>query len=233
MLVMQNSKGNIVIILAIIIFIGLILYFAFFNPDAFSKKDTGTDDKGFLESAQDKMPPSKTSNTLTEIPEDGNFFNINLKIELTNTIGITDKNIEIIGKPELMFGEKKFTLANPKLTGFTGTVSGKEVVGTVNTVQTQDGSTLETKSDFTLNIFAGFSEVIILDMQMNLESFDNTGTLKAKEKEYNLNKSYLKIEDYSGKISVKIEEEKAYLILDGTVARLKIIDNQQVTTLIE
>lgn len=229
---MQNSKGNFIIITAIVIFIALILYFAFFNPDAFSKKDAGNEDQGFLENAQNKMPPSKTANTTTEIVEDQNVFNILLKTELTNKLGITDKNVEIVGKPELMFGEKKFTVVNPKLMGFSGTADGKEIIGTVNTVQTQDGSTLETKSDFTLNIFAGFSEVIIPEMIMNLESFDNTGSLKAKDKEYNLDKSYLKIEDFSGRVIIKIEDEKPFLVLDGNVARLKFID-KQVTTLIE
>lgn len=228
---MQNSKGNVVIIVAIVIFIALLLYFAFFNPDAFSKKDTGAENGSFLENAQSKLPPSKLANTVTEITEDTNAFNIYLKIELTNNIGITDKNVEIIGKPELMFGEKKFILANPQLIGFSGTASGKEVIGTVNTILAQE-SILETKSDFTLNISAGFSEIIIPDMIMNLESFDNTGTLKAKDNEYPLNKSYLKIEDFSGKVTIKIEDEKPFLILEGNVARLKFIANQ-VTTLIE
>ncbi len=230
---LNSSKGNFIIITAIVIFIALILYFAFFNPDAFSKKDTGNEDQGFLENAQNKMPPSKTANTAAEIVEDQNVFNILLKIELTNKLGITDKNVEILGKPELMFGEKKFAVVNPKLIGFSGTASGQEIIGTVNTVQTQDGSTLETKSDFTLNIFAGFSEVIILKMIMNMESFDNTGSLQAKNKEYTLDKSYLKIEDFSGRVTIRIEGDKPFLIMDGNVARLKLIDNQQVTTLIE
>ncbi len=231
MLSMQNSKGNIVIIVAIVIFIALLLYFAFFNPDAFGKKDTGAENGSFLENAQNKLPPSKVANTATEIVEDNNAFNILLKIELTNNIGITDKNIEIIGKPELMFGDKKFILANPKLIGFSGTASGKEINGTVNTIVAQE-NILETKSNFTLNISAGFSEIIVPNMIMNLESFDNTGNLTAKGNDYPLDKSYLKIEDFSGKVTIRIEAEKPFLILDGNVSRLKIIANQ-VTTLIE
>jgi hypothetical protein len=220
----MNQRGDFILYIIftiVLLLIGAILVYVYMFPaDANNNANNNTISfnnqylsKNIIETAYSKQYPIKT------------------KFKLDMRIDVSDKNVLLYGKPKIMISERQFSLKEPILSGFSGAITKSGLEGNVNSI-----SSKEYELDLRSSIFVGLEEVdklIIEEMYLDLESPNISGELDIAGKSRTLEKSYLQIKGFNGKLTIlpDLDKEFATLVLDGNVGYLKYIDGVEETIL--
>jgi len=220
----MNKRGDFllyIIFTIIILLIGAILVYVYVMPQDANSTSTGdTIDfrtqyttKNVTETLYTKQYPIKT------------------KLRLEMGLDISDKNINILGKPEILVSERIFILKDPTLTKFSGTLDKTGLQGNVDSINSKDAS-LDLRTSVSTS-FQNIDKLTINNMYLDLETPNISGELDISGKLRTLNKSYLQIKGFNGKLTVipDLNKEYATLELDGNVGYLKYIDGVEETIL--
>lgn len=223
-----NQKGDYIlyiIITILAILIGAILYFVYTGSD--SPNNSTTQDSNFISEFKSKMPQKDVFNNSENYTT---TYPIKAKIALDMKIEINDKNVLILGNPNLIVSERSWTLENPELTGFTGTIDKTGLSGGLNRAI---GNTFDLDIRATTNInYENIESIIIKDIELDLENSNINGELDIQGKPHALNKSYLQIKGFSGDLKIIPGNDSLPQVeLDGNVGYLKIIDGIEEITL--
>lgn len=245
---MLNQKGSFILYISftiILLLIGAIIYYVYLENSTthsrissthFGTSPTNTEkntkknvNNNLLEKLKEKLPPSKIQ---TPKEKYENSYKISAKLYLNSAFDVKDKNIDIIGKPTLIFGElgkREFIIKDPKLVDFSGSFTNKEFTGTLTNIITNTDE-LEILSKLDSN-YSDIKEIDIDNLDIDFEGANITGTINIQNKTYNLDKVYLNIKGFSGNAKITPDKNSAYLELNGSLGYFDMIDNQVETTL--
>ncbi len=228
-----NQKGDFILYLIftiVILLIGAILYYVYLGS---SNNSDGLPnlDGNFLNEFKSKLPnndPSLNDATYS------NSYSIVAKLNLDMPIQIYDKNLNILGNPIVLINKRKITVKDPLFTEFTGNFTKEGMKGELDSIIAGDSgeTNIELKSQFESD-FTNIEEISVNDIYLDLENSNIKGKVTIQDKAYDLNKSYLKIKGFKGKLTIvpNNDNNSAYVKLDGNVGYFEMIDNQIVTTL--
>jgi len=219
----MNEKGDLILYIIfsiIILVIGFIVYFVYLDADLSNVQDTN-----FIQDFKTKLPvKDQLDNTIYD-----NSYIVHAKFLLDNKIELEDKNIIVIGNPSIDVSNRPFIIQDPELINFSGSINKNTLEGIVTHIN-NDGAQLEINSSINFNL-EEISKVIINKTQLNLENSKVTGTINVQGKEYSLDKAYLKLKGFIGTLTIEPDNNSAYLMLDGNIGYLELIDSISVTTL--
>ncbi len=211
---MLNQKGDIllyIIFTIILIIIGAIIYYVYLNYDFNSNKDENT---SVLNNLKSKLPSKNVSNVSYS-----NNYKFNAKINYFEYIKINNSNLFINGKPNISFNNSLFMLSEPTIYNFEGNLSSENIVGFANYINGKDYN-LNINSDITVD-YSDVENIIINDFYYDLERSNINGTIKIDTSgDINLNKAYLKIKGFKGKVIYDPEEN--ILEFDGNIGYIKV-----------
>lgn len=225
-MIFMNQKGDFllyIIFTIIILLIGAILVYVYLMP-----QDNINIDNPDSQSLTFKMQyPDKTISETTY----QKTYPIKAKFKLDMSLIIADKNVNIFGKPEIMVSEHPFEIKNPNLVGFSGTIDKTGLLGNVSKIVSNDVS-LDLRASINSNL-QNIDKILIDNMYLDMEIPNITGELKILDKDRKLNKSYVQIKGFSGKLTIlsDLGNQDYTVDLDGNVGYLKYIDGVEETIL--
>lgn len=222
-----NQKGDFIlyiIVTILVIFVGAILYYMYLEPENNTSTIT---DSNFISEFKSKMPEKEIIETYP------NTYKIYAKLDFDMKLELQDKNIIFEGNPKIIVSEREFNLIDPILSNFSGYLDNTGIYGSANKLFNKSAH-LDLRSEISSN-YEDIDKIEIEDTYFDLEQSNTIGIIKVQDREFNLNKGYLKIKGFLGKATIKStgteDNKKMYVELDGNIGYLKIIDNGLETVL--
>jgi len=219
----MNQRGDFllyIVFTVVLLLIGAILVYVYLTPqDNNSNNGEAIDFK--------TQYPSKLITESVYSKE----YPIKAKLVFEVPLNVSDKNVSLFGKPEIIVSERIFIVKDPVLGSFSGTLTKTGLEGNVKTITSKDTS-LDLRTAISIN-FGTIDKLIIDDMYLDLEAPNISGTLDISGKSRALDKSYLQIKGFKGKLTIlpDLDKEITTLELDGNVGYLKYIDGVEETIL--
>ena len=233
-----NQRGDFIlylIVTIVIILIGAILYYVYLSGDSNNSLDKTISDNNFFSEFKSKLPNTNT-NTIDNPETFTNSYLIYTKLALDIKLELEDKNLEINGYPSINLNNRIFKIKDPILTNFTGYIDNTGIIGTTQNINAIN-AILEISSNIDTN-YDNIDSIIINNVYLDLESSNINGILNVQDtntinsdKNFNLNKVYLKMKGFLGNITLTKTNDQTYVEMDGNVGYLQIIDNVSITTL--
>lgn len=217
---MSNSKGNIFIITLLVAAIILIVFFAYYANNNQTDDLTALPRNDYNYNSSNPLEPKPGNTSIIDINTKSNF-DITSTVEGINFFNITNSKIAFNGDITAKCSEKtEYFLINPEFFDFTGTIdlNSSKIKGNVKTIQV--GENILTVN--CLIELESFENLQIRDFFGTIEQNNVSGILQTQELNKNLDKAFIRIQDFNGNITIKNKSTT----LNGTAKEIRITQNQ-------